>query len=129
MVLYVLREPLFISNKLCVLNLDSWFGVLSNKFIIFDIPLLYYYINLRSSIIFWVFFWKCISYSRYFYYFYIKSFGFSFTFHCFWTTPWWSSWDFCNFINDFITNRTTCCFVIFRITFFEAVLVLLLQFF
>ena len=32
-----------------VLDLDGWFGVLSNKLIIFDIPLLYYCIILQWS--------------------------------------------------------------------------------
>ena len=43
----VLRESSFTSNQFFVLNLDDWFDVLSNKFAIFDIPLLY----LNSSII------------------------------------------------------------------------------
>ena len=37
-----------------VLNSGGSFGVLSNKFIIFGIPLLYYYFSLRSSIIFYL---------------------------------------------------------------------------
>ena len=45
----------FQQNLFSVLNFGGWFGVLSNKFIVFDIPLLCYYVNLRSSIIFCLF--------------------------------------------------------------------------
>ena len=56
LVLYVPRELPFISTHFFVLNLDDWFGVLSSKFILYMyIPLLYYDINPRSSIIFWLF--------------------------------------------------------------------------
>ena len=48
--LYVSRASRFTSTQFVVLNLDGWFGLLSNKFIFFDIPLLYYYINLKSAI-------------------------------------------------------------------------------
>ena len=48
---YVPRDSSFILTQCFVLNFDVWFGVLPNKFIIFDISWLYYYINLRSSII------------------------------------------------------------------------------
>ena len=46
-VFYVPNESPFISTKFLDLNLDSWFGVFSNRFIIFwyfIIILLYYYI-------------------------------------------------------------------------------------
>ena len=49
--LYLPCVSSFISNQSFVLNLDGWFGVLTNKFIIFNILLLYYYTNHRSSII------------------------------------------------------------------------------
>ena len=62
MVLYVPCALSFISIQFLDLNLDDWFGVLSTKFIIFDIPLLYYYINIRSSIIFCLSSWDiCLS--------------------------------------------------------------------
>ena len=51
-ILYVPRESSVISTYVYVLNLDGWFGVLSHKFITFDITLLYCYIILRSSITF-----------------------------------------------------------------------------
>ena len=54
--LYVRRDSSFVSTKFLVLNLDGWFVVPSNKFIIFDIALLYY-VHLRSSIIFCLFSW------------------------------------------------------------------------
>ena len=74
------------------------------------ILLLYDYINLRSSIIFF-FFLRYISFFRYFY---IKFCIFCFTFNCFWTIMWWSSRDICNFISNFITSQITscsCCFL------------------
>ena len=59
--IYLLGEyaPLissFISTQFLILNLDVLFDALSNKFAIFGIPLLYYYTNLNSSIIY------CLSY-------------------------------------------------------------------
>ena len=41
----------FISTQFFVLDLDGLFNELSNKFAILDIPLLYYYTKLYSSII------------------------------------------------------------------------------
>ena len=52
--LYVPSELSFISKRFFVLNLGGSLGVLSNKFIIFGIPLLYCYFSLRSSIIFYL---------------------------------------------------------------------------
>ena len=50
--LWVPRDSSFISTQFLVLNLNGSFGVLSNKFIIFWYPIIiYYYINLKSSII------------------------------------------------------------------------------
>ena len=40
-----------ISTQFFVLNFDGWFGVLFKRFIIFDIPLLSYYINFNLPII------------------------------------------------------------------------------
>ena len=48
--MYVPLDSLFISTQFFVLNLDGWFDVFSNNFFFFDIPLLYYYTNLNSSI-------------------------------------------------------------------------------
>ena len=74
----------------------------------FGIPLLYYYINLRS----WI--WKRdISFFRYFFVMLICN--------CFWVVLLWSFWDF--FISVFTTNQITrcsCCF--FWIILFEKVL-------
>ena len=52
--LYSHGDSSLILTKSFVLNLDCWFGVLSNKFLFFffHIPWLYYYINLGLSIIF-----------------------------------------------------------------------------
>ena len=41
----------FVSTQFFVLNLDGCFHSLPNKFIIFDIPLIYYHTSLNSSII------------------------------------------------------------------------------
>ena len=51
LVLYTPFDWSFIWIIFFVLKLDSWFGVLSSKFNIFDIPSLYYNTNLNSSII------------------------------------------------------------------------------
>ena len=48
--LYTSLDWSFMSIHFFVLNLGGWFDVLYNKFIIFDIPLLYY-TNLNSSIV------------------------------------------------------------------------------
>ena len=53
MAVYIPREPSLILT-LFVLNLDGWLDVLPNK-LYFYITLLYYYINIRSSITLWVF--------------------------------------------------------------------------
>ena len=52
--LYVAHNSSFNSNQFLVLNLDYLFCVLSNKFVIFIYSVItyYYYVNLRSSIIF-----------------------------------------------------------------------------
>ena len=49
--LYISCASSFISSQFLALPLDGWFGVLFKKLII-DVPLLYYFINIRSSIIF-----------------------------------------------------------------------------
>ena len=48
------RDSSFILNEFLPLNLDVWFGVLSKNLLFFDIPSLYYYVNFRSSIIFYL---------------------------------------------------------------------------
>ena len=54
---YFLRDSSIISTQFFVVNSDCWFVISSNKFIIFSysnyyIIMLYYYINLRSSVIY-----------------------------------------------------------------------------
>ena len=67
------------------------------NFLFFDIALLYYYINLWSSIICCLFSdIMCLSW-----YLPIKSNIFSLIFTCPWTIMWWISWDFCKFISIF----------------------------
>ena len=53
--LYVPRKSPFISTKFFVLNLDGWFSVFSADFLLFDVPLLYYYNDPRSLIIYCLF--------------------------------------------------------------------------
>ena len=66
------------------------------KLLFFDIPLLYYYINLRSSILF------CLCFGGlHLTYFSVRLYIFWFISNCFRIIPWWSCQDFCNFI---------CCF-------------------
>ena len=79
-----------------------------------DIQLLYYYINVRSSIIFPL-------YSGDIYLFpgnLLSNPVLDFTLNCPRTIHWWSSWDFRNFISYFITNQITCCLCIFLNCFF-----------
>ena len=92
--LYVPRDSSFISTQFFVLNLDGWFGLLSNKFTLFFlyILLLYYDVNLRSSITF------CLSSGYIYLSFFILQ---------------WTSWDICNSIRNIFTNQITsffCCF-------------------
>ena len=72
--------------------------------LLFDIPLLYYYINLGSSIIL-SYFWR---YRNFFRCFFIM-----FIFNCFWIILQWTSWNFLNSISNFITNQITSCFCCF----------------
>ena len=53
LLLYDNRDSSFISTKLLVLNLDGWFSISFNKFIIFWYSIIYFVSlhNLRSSII------------------------------------------------------------------------------
>ena len=44
---YAPRDSSFTSTQFFVLNLLGEFGLFSDKFIIFDIPLLYYYFSLK----------------------------------------------------------------------------------
>ena len=77
------------------------FGALPNKFIIFNIALLYYYINLRSSVI------LCLS-STYIYILLM------FNCTCFWVILLQSFWNFYNYVNNFIINQIiscSCCFL------------------
>ena len=105
--LNVPRDLLFILIKFSVLNLDGWFGVVSEKSIIF-----WYFIiilSYQSQIInnFLRSFWRYInlSLSRYFFIILICNF--------LWTILWWPSWNFCSSISNFITNETTSCFCCF----------------
>ena len=61
----------------------------------FGIPLLYYYISLRSSLIL-PFFWRYISFFTYF----------CLIFNCLWSILWWV----CKFISNSITIDITSCF-------------------
>ena len=61
LVLYVRHASSFISTQFFILNWNGWLVFCLTNLSFFDIPLLYYYINLRSSIIFW----RYISFLRY----------------------------------------------------------------
>ena len=93
------------STQFFVLNLDGWFGMLSNKFLFFDIfDILYYYINHRSSIVF------ClssgdISFIRYFFIMFVCN--------CFWIILSWTFWDFRSSISNFVTSQIFSCFCLF----------------
>ena len=106
---YFTRESSFILIQFFLLNLDGSSGALPpNFFFFFDITLSYYYINLRSSIIFF-------SSS-------IKSNIFCFISNFFWTVPWQSSLYFHNFMSNVIANQITSCSCYFFSHFFELVL-------
>ena len=89
------------------------------KLLFFDIPLLYYYINLTSSINFCLFsgdiylsFGISIS----------KSCIFCFTFNCFWTILWWGFWDFSDFSEILLSTKSPVASAVFWIALFEVVL-------
>ena len=65
LVLHVPPKSSFISNKFFALNLDGWFGVLSdNFFLIFHYIIIY--INLRSAVIPCLFSGDMVSFLKYF---------------------------------------------------------------
>ena len=99
--LYVPRES-FISTQFFVLNLVDWFWCNIRHLLFFDIPLLYYYINLRSSLTLCILSGDIYIYIFLRYYFLICN--------CFWIILLQSFWDFPNFICDFIANEFTSCF-------------------
>ena len=84
----------------------------------FDILLLYYYVNVRVSIVFLLFL-RYIAFCRYF--FIMLSICY-FIYNCFWIILWRSLWGVSNFISDFISNQITRCLCCFWITLFEAIL-------
>ena len=99
--LYLPRKLSFISTQYFVLNLDGWFVALSRKFIIF-----WYFINLllykyQTINNFLLFFWRNIFFFRYFFIIIIRN--------CFWIIMWWTSWDLCYIVSEFITNQITNC--------------------
>ena len=53
--LYVPRDLSFFSSQFFILNSDGWLVYFLTNLLFLDIPLLYYYIKLRSSICFFVF--------------------------------------------------------------------------
>ena len=97
--LYVLRASSIISTRFFVLNLMVELVYCLTNLLFLDIPLLYCYINLKSSIIF------CVSSGDIY-----LSLGISFIMlicNCIWIILLWSFWCFCNFVRDFITNWIT----------------------
>ena len=60
------------------------------------------------------FFWRYMSFFRYFFPMLI--------YNWFWIVLLWIFWIVCNFFNNFMTNQITSCFCCFRIPLFEAVL-------
>ena len=85
----------------------------------FDIPLLYYHINLRSLIIYYLFF----RYISFFWYLSVSFYILYFIFNCFWAILWLTFWDIRHFISNFITNLFTSGFNCFLSCSFEAVLI------
>ena len=100
--------------KFFVLNLVGWFGVLSNKFIIFWYSIIMLLFQSQIIKTFLSLFWRYISFFRYFFIILI--------FNCFWMILLWIFLIPCNFIRNFITNQITSCFCYFLNCFFEEVL-------
>ena len=99
------RDSSFMSTQFFILILDGWFGVLSNKFLLFDIfDILYDYINHRSSIIF------CLSSGDISY---IRYFVIMFVCNCFCIILWWTFWDFRSSVSNFVTSQIFSCFWLF----------------
>ena len=112
LVLYVPREPSFVWTQYFVLNLDSWYCLTNFSF--FDTPLLYCCISVRSLPI--SFFWRHISLFRYFLsssIFFVSNLSLNYVVM--------KTWNFCNFISDFITSKTPVASANFWIALFEVV--------
>ena len=75
-----------------------------SNLLFFDIALLYYYFNLRWSIVFGLFSGD-ISFFRYFFIILIRN--------CLWIILLWVFWNFCDVISNSITNQITSCFCCF----------------
>ena len=112
LVLYVPLESSFVWTQYFVLNLDGWYCLTNFPF--FDTPLLYYCISVRSLPI--SFFWRHISLFRYFLsssIFFVSNLSLNYVVI--------KTWNFCNFISDFITSKTPVASANFWIALFEAV--------
>ena len=103
--LHVSRASSFISTKFFVLNLDGWYFYCLTNLLFFDIPLLYFYINPRSTIIF------CLSSGDIYLSLDISLLCSFVTVSELFCREFF--WDFCNFISDFINNQITSCFCCF----------------
>ena len=84
--LFVPCASSFISIEFFVLNLVGWFGSLFNKFIIFLYSLLYYCIDIKVINNFLFYFWRYISFFKYFFIMLICN--------CFWIILLWIFWIF-----------------------------------
>ena len=113
--LWVPQESAFISTQFFILNLGGRFGVLS-KFSFYFL-VFHYYITTSSTILSF-FFWRCVSFFRYFFSMLIN---FCFICNCLWTILWWDSEVFGNFISNFLANQITTS-AVFGIFLFVAVL-------
>ena len=76
--------------------------------LIFDIPLLYYYVYHISSII------CCLFLEVYIFISY-----FCFTFNFLWTILWWRFWDFCNLSAILLPIKSPVASAVFRIALFK----------
>ena len=108
--LYVPRDSLFIMTQfLSQIYIVYLMYYLTNYyFLIFHyyaIVLIYCINNFLS------FFWRYTSLLRYFVIIFICS--------CFWITQWWTSWDFCNAISNFITNQRQLLLLFFEFSFLK----------
>ena len=67
--------------------------------------MLYYYIHFKIINNFLSFFWRYISFFRYFFIVLICN--------CLWVILFWIFWKFCDFIRNFISNQITSCICYF----------------
>ena len=119
MILKTFRELSFVSSQFTAFHLGGWFRLISKEFVIVILLLIIYILFINSSSIsdhqqFFSFFWRYISFLRYFFIMLICKY--------FWIILLWRFLNFRNSISNFITNQITKCISIWLNWLFETVL-------